>query len=86
MSPYRYQKAAQLHVMVAVNIILETIMVDSPEAEEKSMMTTEERQEKLLGELGLSGLDLWMPKNREKAKDLLAEFHDVFALKEGEIG
>ena len=27
-----------------------------------------------------------MPKNREKVKDLLAEFHDMFALKDGEIG
>ena len=61
-------------------------MVDSPEAKEKSMMTIEERQEKLLGEFDLSGLDLWMPKNKEKVKNLLAEFHDVFALKEGEMG
>ena len=27
-----------------------------------------------------------MPKNREKVKDLLAEFHDVFTPKEGEMG
>ena len=27
-----------------------------------------------------------MPKNREKAKDLLVELHDVFALEEGEMG
>ena len=34
----------------------------------------------------MSSLDLWMSKNREKAKDLLAEFYDMFALEEGEMG
>ena len=72
--------------MVVANIILETIVVDSPEAKEKSMMTIKERGKKLLGELDLSSLDLWMPKNKEKVKDLLAESHDVFALEEGEMG
>ena len=27
-----------------------------------------------------------MPENKEKALDLLAEFHDVFALEHGEMG
>ena len=27
-----------------------------------------------------------MPENKEKALDLLAEFHDVFALEDGEMG
>ena len=84
--PIRIPKGTLIAHMVAANIIPKTIMVDSPEAEEKSMMTMEERQEKLLGELDLSGLYSWVPKNREKVKDLLAEFHDVFTLKEGEMG
>ena len=84
--PIQIPKGTHIACMVAANIIPETIMVDSPEAEEKSMMTIEERQEKLLRELDLSGLDSWMPKNREKVKDLLAEFHNVFTLKEGEMG
>ena len=72
--------------MVAANIIPETIMVDSPEAEERDVMTIQEWQDKLLGELDLSGLDLWMPKHREKVKDLLPEFHDMFALEDSEMG
>ena len=32
------------------------------------------------------GLESWMPENKEKALDLLAEFHNVFALKHGEMG
>ena len=71
--------------MVATNIILEMIVVDSPEAEERDVMAIQEWQDKLLGQLHLSGLDLLMPKNREKVKDLLTKFHDVFAL-EGEMG
>ena len=34
----------------------------------------------------MSGLGSWMPKNREKAKDLLTKFHDVFALEDGGMG
>ena len=84
--PIRIPKGTPIACMVVANIIPETIVVDSPEAEENSMMTIEESQEKLLGELDLSGLDLWTPNNREKAKDLSAEFHDVFTLEEGEMG
>ena len=32
------------------------------------------------------GLESWMPENKEKALDFLAEFHDVFALEDGEMG
>ena len=49
------------------------------------MMTVQKRQKKLLKELDLSGLDSWMPKNIERAK-VLVEFHDVFTLKEDEMG
>ena len=34
----------------------------------------------------MSELDSWMPKNREKVEDFLAEFHDMFALEDGEMG
>ena len=36
--------------------------------------------------MDLSGLESWMPENKEKALDLLAEFHNVFAFEHGEMG
>ena len=33
----------------------------------------------------LSGLKSWM-ENKERALDLLAEYHDIFALEDGEMG
>ena len=36
--------------------------------------------------LELSGLESWTEENKERALDLLAEYHDIFALKDGEIG
>ena len=36
--------------------------------------------------MDLSGLESWTPENKEKALDLLAEFHDVFVLEDGKMG
>ena len=36
--------------------------------------------------LELSGLKSWTEENKERALDLLAEYHDIFALEDGEIG
>ena len=32
------------------------------------------------------GLESWMEENKEKALNLLAEFHDIFVLEDGEMG
>ena len=42
--------------------------------------------EKLFDKLDLSGLESWASENKEKALDLLAEFHDIFTLADGEMG
>ena len=42
--------------------------------------------EKLFEKLSLSGLESWTSENKEKALDLLVEFHDVFTLEDGEMG
>ena len=34
----------------------------------------------------LSGLESWTEENKEKALNLLAEYHDIFALEDGEMG
>ena len=36
--------------------------------------------------LKLSGLESWTEKNKERALNLLAEYHDIFALEDGEMG
>ena len=36
--------------------------------------------------LELSGLKSWTEENKERALNLLAKYHDIFALKDGEIG
>ena len=40
----------------------------------------------MLEKLKLSGLDSWMEENKEKALNLLAEYHNIFALEDGEMG
>ena len=49
-------------------------------------LTVEERRELLKQKLDLSGLDSWPAHLREKAIDLLMEYHDVFALDPNELG
>ena len=36
--------------------------------------------------LEYTGLKSWTEENKERALDLLAEYHDIFALKDGEMG
>ena len=40
----------------------------------------------LFEKLTLSGLKSWMEENKNKALNLLAEYHDIFALEGGEMG
>ena len=35
--------------------------------------------------LELSGLEAWTEENKERALDFLAEYHDIFALEDGEM-
>ena len=49
-------------------------------------LTVEERRKILFKRLELSGLKSWMEENKERTLDLLAKYHDIFALKDGEMG
>ena len=40
----------------------------------------------MLEKLKLSGLDSWMEENKEKALNLLEEYHNIFPLEDGEMG
>ena len=45
-----------------------------------------ERRKILFKTLELSGLDSWTEENKERALNLLTEYHDIFALEDGEMG
>ena len=89
--PVVIQKGTPVGHMVAANIIPEKILLpgtlealDWPKNNEAQQMRNKE--ESSYEKLDLSGLESWMLENKEKALDLLAEFHDVFALEDGEMG
>ena len=91
--PVVIQKGTPVSHMVATNIIPEKVLLpgtlkalDQPKNNEAQQLSIEEWREKLFEKLDLSDLESWTPENKEKALDLLAEFHDVFALEDGEMG
>ena len=45
-------------------------------------LSVEDWRKLLLEKLELSGLDSWMQENKEKALDLLVEYHDIFTLED----
>ena len=49
-------------------------------------LTIKERRKNMFEKLELSGLKSWMEENKEKALNLLAEYHGIFALEDGEMG
>ena len=48
-------------------------------------LSVEERRKVLFEKLKLSGLESWMEENKEKALNLLVEYHNIFMLEDGEI-
>ena len=49
-------------------------------------LTIEERRKIVFERLELSGLESWTEENKERALNLLAKNHDIFALEDGEMG
>ena len=49
-------------------------------------LSVKERRKGLFEKLELSGLESWKEENKEKALNLLAEYHDIFALEDGKMG
>ena len=89
------KKGTAVAQMVATNEVPEMVMADSTVGTLQTQrwakkghvkLTMEERRKILFEKWELSGLESWMEENKEKALDLLAEYHDIFALKEGEMG
>ena len=52
----------------------------------KAVQNSPSKKEDLFEKLELSGLESWKEENKEKALNLLAKYHDIFALEEGEMG
>ena len=51
-----------------------------------SELSVEERSKILFEKLKLTGLESWSEENKDKALNLLAEYHNIFALEDGEMG
>ena len=49
-------------------------------------LTVKERRKTLFIKLELTGLESWTEENKERALDLLAEYHDIFTLEDAEMG
>ena len=49
-------------------------------------LSVKERRKVLFEKLELSGLESWMEENKDNALNLLAEYHDIFTLEDGEMG
>ena len=81
--------------MVAANEVPETVVADGTVGEllthrwakeGHTGLSVEKRQKVLFKKLEFSGLTSWTEENKEKALNLLAEFHNIFALEDGEMG
>ena len=60
--------------------------VAPPDSEQKPALTEAERQSLLIEKLDLTGLEEWSPQMAVKARDLLAEYHDIFSVEKNELG
>ena len=78
--------------MVAANQVpkvMNPLSAERPEDQpslEQTVLTEAERQDLLLEKIDLSGLDKWPREQAEKARSLLREYHDIFALEKREKG
>ena len=80
--------------MVAANEVPETVVTDITVGalqtqrwakEGHAGLTVEERRKILFEKLELSGLEFWTEENQEKALNLLAKYHDIFTLEDGDM-
>ena len=93
--PIVLKKGTPVARMVATNEVPETMVVDGTVGalqtrrwakEGCTGLSIKERRKVLLKKLELSGLESWTEENKEKALNLLAKYHNIFVLEDGEIG
>ena len=69
--------------------VMDLLSAEKPEDQfslEQTVLTEAERQDLLLEKIDLSGLDKWPQEQAEKARSLLREYHDIFALEKHDKG
>ena len=74
--------------MVATNEVSEMVVANGAVGGQGRSCQTHCRGEKkiLVKKLELLGLESWTEENKERALNLLAEYHDIFTLEDGEMG
>ena len=75
--------------MVTANEVPGTVVADGTcrwAKEGCAGLSVKERRKVLFEKLKPSGLKSWMEENKDKALNLLVEYHDIFMLEDGEMG
>ena len=89
------RKGTAVAEMVAANEVQEVVVADGMVGALQTRrwaregcveLTVEERRKILFEKLELSSLESWTEENKERAFNLLARYHDIFALEDGEMG
>ena len=81
------KKGVPIARMVAANEVPKvTNLFSAEQTKEQSTLTEAERQDLLLEELDLSGLEAWPEEQAGKARSLLKEYHDIFSLEKRDMG
>ena len=93
--PIVLKKGTTVARMVAGNEVPEMVMAEGTVGalqthqwakEDHVRFSVEDWRKLLLERLELSGLDSWMEENKEKGLNLLAQYHNIFTLEDGEMG
>ena len=82
----RGENAPQGGVLEEIEQILIENEILVGKAVQASLKPSRERLNKLFSLVDLTGCDQWPEKLKAETRDLLAEFHDVFALEDNELG
>ena len=89
------KKGTAVAQMVAANEVPEMVVADCVVGalqtrrwarEGRIKLPVEERRKILFKKLELPGLESWTEENKERALNLLAKYHEIFALEDGKMG
>ena len=89
------EKGTAVARMVATNEVPEMVVANGAVGalqtwrwakEGQAKLTVGERRKILFKKLALLGLKSWTEENKERALNLLAEYHDIFTLEDGRMG
>ena len=93
--PIVLSKGTAVARMVAANEVPGTVVADGTVGtlqtrrwakEGHAGLSVKDRRKAFFEKFELLGLKSWMEENKDKALNLLAEYHDIFTLEDGEMG